>query len=155
MTLLAIILLIILGIFLLVIELLVVPGAIIAATGGVCLLGSGIYLSYHTYGTFWGNVTLLSTVVLIIVSLVYTLKSKTWKNLMLHTSIDSKVETFDEDQIKVGDFGMTISRLAPMGKVLIKDSYVEAKSINEFIDQGKEIVVSQILNSQIIVKLKN
>ena len=155
MTLFAIILLIILGIFLLVIELLVVPGSIVAATGGVCLLGCGIYLSYHSYGSLWGNVTLISTIALIILALVYTLKSKTWKNLMLHTSIDSKVETFDEEQIKEGDSGMTISRLAPMGKVMINDAYVEAKSINEFIDQGKEIVVTQILNSQIIVKLKN
>jgi membrane-bound ClpP family serine protease len=155
MTILAIILLILLGILLLIVELLVIPGSIVAATGGVFLLGGGIYLSYHVYGSIWGHITLISTIVLIILTLVLSLKSKTWKNLMLHTSIDSKIETFDENQISVGDIGITISRLAPMGKVFIKNNYVEAKSINTFIDQGKEIVVSQILNSQIIVKLKN
>jgi len=155
MTIIAIILLIVLGILLLIVELLVIPGSIIAATGGVCLLGCGIYLSYHIYGSLWGHITLISTILLIVITLILTLKSKTWKNLMLHTSIDSKVETFDENHIKVGDTGVTVSRLAPMGKVFIKNTYLEAKSINTFIDQGKEIVVSQILNSQIIVKLKN
>jgi len=155
MTILAIILLILLGILLLIVELLVIPGSIVAAAGGVCLVGSGIYLSYHEYGSLYGHITLISTIILIIITLVLTLKSKTWKNLMLHTSIDSKVETFNESQINVGDTGVTVSRLAPMGKVFIKNTYLEAKSINTFIDQGKEIVVSQILNSQIIVKLKN
>jgi len=155
MTILAIILLILIGVLLLILELLVVPGAIIAATGGAILIGGGIYLSYHSYGNFWGHITLISTIILIIVTLVLTLKSKTWKKLMLHTSIDSKVETFNENQILAGDTGITVSRLAPMGKVLIKNVYVEAKSINQFIDQDKEVVVTQILNSQIIVKLKN
>ena len=155
MTILAIILLIIIGILLLIVELLVMPGSIVAATGGIVLLVGGIYLSYHSYGSLWGNITLISTIILIIATLILTLKSKTWKKLTLHTSIDSKVETFDENQILVGDTGVTVSRLAPMGKVFIKNTYVEVKSINKFIDQDKEVIVTQILNSQIIVKLKN
>lgn len=155
MTILAIILLIIIGVLLLIVEILIFPGSIVAATGGAVLLVGGVYLSYTTYGNTCGTITLISTIVLIIVTIVYSLKSKTWKSLMLNTSIDSKVETFNENEIHVGDTGITVSRMAPMGKILIKDQYIEAKSINSFIDQDKEIIVSQIINSQVIVKLKD
>ena len=61
--------------------------------------------------------------------------------MALKTNVESKVESVTETQIKPGDKGTTVSRLAPMGKVKINDITVEAKTADDFIDQDEEIVV--------------
>ena len=47
--------------------------------------------------------------------------------MALKTTIDSVAPTLVSDQIKVGDEGVTLSRLNPMGSVLINDVTVEAR----------------------------
>lgn len=155
MTIAGIILLIILGIILILLEFLVIPGVTIAGIGGFILLVGGVYLSYHYYGVETGNYTLAGTAVLIVASIVLALRSRTWKKLMLRSSIDSKVNVIEEDKINIGDKGVTISRLAPMGKIQVNDEYYEAKTLNDFIDPNIEIVVKKIENNIIIVKPLN
>jgi membrane-bound ClpP family serine protease len=73
---------------------------------------------------------------------------------MLKSTIDGKTNIINKERVKKGDQGITITRLAPMGRVLINDENVEAKS-EQFIDQNVEIEVEKILDNKIIVKLKN
>lgn len=155
MTALAIVLLIVFGILLILLEFLVVPGITIAGIGGLLLLGGGVYMSYNTYGSTIGSYTLLATFIILLIILYYSLRSKTWNKLMLNKSIDSHVEEVEEEKIKKGDIGVTITRLAPIGKVSVNDVEVEGKSIDKFIDQDTEIEVIKVLKNQIIVKLKN
>ena len=155
MTIIAIILLILIGIILILLEFLVVPGTTIAGIGGLLLMGSGVYLSYTTYGTQIGHYTLLGTFLFIIISFYFSLKTKTWKKMMLNSKIDSKIDNISGKDIKPGDFGKTITRLAPIGKAVVNDSYYEAKSIDKFIDENTDIKVIKIVGNQIIVKLKN
>ena len=61
----------------------------------------------------------------------------------------------EEDEVKIGDTGLCISRLAPMGKVLVNDEYYEAKANNVFIDQNTEVIVIKIENGKLVVKPKN
>ena len=56
--------------------------------------------------------------------------------MQLHTQIDSTVEGVDES-IQEGDIGMTQGRLAPMGKVRVGNSVVEAESRSGYIEIGK------------------
>lgn len=155
MTIAGIILLIILGIVLILLEFLVIPGVTIAGIGGFILLAGGVYLSYHYYGVETGNYTLAGTAVLITGSIVLALRSRTWKKLMLRSSIDSKVNEIEEGKINIGDTGVTISRLAPMGKIQVNDEYYEAKTLNDFIDPNVEVVIKKIENNIIIVKPLN
>ncbi|MCK4665022.1 MAG: NfeD family protein [Bacteroidales bacterium] len=155
MTYIAIILLILIGIILILLEFLVVPGTTIAGIGGLLLMGSGVYLSYTTYGTQVGHYILLGTFLFIIISFYFSLKTKTWKKMMLNSKIDSKVDNISGKDIKPGDFGKTITRLAPIGKAIVNGSYYEAKSIDKFIDENTDIKVIKIVGNQIIVKLKN
>ena len=92
-------------------------------------------------------------IVFIILSIYLSLKSKTWNKLMLKSQIDGKTNIINEESIKKGDTGITITRLAPMGRVLINGENVEAKA-EQFIDQNVEIEVEKILDNKIIVKLK-
>ncbi len=155
MMVLAIIGLIVLGLLLLFLELFVVPGITIAGIGGGLLLLGGVVLSFVEYGTAIGFITLVSTFSLLIIGLVYAFKSKTWKSIALNKAIDSKVNTLELDEVMAGDKGKAISRLAPMGKILINDQYYEAKSLNEFIEQESEVEVIKVNNGKIIVKPLN
>ncbi len=124
MTVFVIVLLLLLGIVLLLLEFLVVPGVTIAGIGGVIMMGGGIYLAYTTYGSTVGHIILLSVLVVNIVLIMYALKSRTWKKFMLESKVDSSVDT-DTPEINVGDTGSCVTRLAPMGKVRIGDIVVE------------------------------
>lgn len=155
MSLFAIILLIILGIFLFVVEFLIIPGITIAGIGGALLIFSGIYLSYDQYGLFTGNIVVAGTVFLMFLTMYYSLKSKTWKKTMLHSQIDGKVNVFENPDVNVGDVGHAITRLAPMGQVEVNGSYYEAKSLDILIDQETEIEVVKVYPDKLIVKPKN
>ena len=147
--------LILIGFFLILLEFLVVPGITVAGLGGLAFIAGGVYMSYDNFGNKIGNYTVLVVFILLLIVLYFALRSRTWKNLMLRSSVDSKSNEIDEDKIKIGDEGTTISRLAPMGKVIVNDEYYEAKSLHKFIDENTEIIVTKILNTNIIVKPKN
>lgn len=59
-----------------------------------------------------------------------------------------------DDAIKEGDIGMTQGRLAPMGKVRVGDSVVEAESRSGYVEENREVVVLKVYKNKIIVKLK-
>ena len=149
----AIILLIVLGIFLFVVEFLLVPGITIAGIGGAALMAVAVYSAYKTHGSAVGNYTLLATLVLSIGGFAYALRAKTWTRLALSKNIDSKVEVgLENEAVKVGDRGIALTRMAPIGKVLINDIIVEGKSQEGFLDGKTPVEVIKVLNTQIIVK---
>ena len=163
MTILAIVLLIIFGIALLILEFLVLPGAIAGITG-VGLMGGGIYMTYTNYGLEAGTITLLATLILSVIALYYALKSNTWNKVMLTSAIKSKAfdkedtentEGTEEQSIKPGDTGITVSRLNPIGKVFINDEYIEAKATHAYVEPSTDVEVVKVFPNQIVVKPKN
>jgi membrane-bound ClpP family serine protease len=154
MSLLAIIIIIILGIFLLLVEFLVIPGFTVFGIGGFLFIFLGIGSAYYFHSVQTGNITLLCTVIASFSTMYYVFKQKTWKNMGLSANIESRNEPFDTQKIKPGDIGKTITRLAPMGKAMVNDITCEAKSTGTFINENTEIEVIKVLNTQIIVKPK-
>jgi membrane-bound ClpP family serine protease len=57
-------------------------------------------------------------------------------------------------EIKVGDEGTSVSRLAPSGKALINNEIIEVHTFGEFIDQEKELTVISVKENKITVTLK-
>jgi membrane-bound ClpP family serine protease len=151
-----IIILILLGILLFIIEFLLIPGVGIAGIIGAALMIGGVILGYTYHGITTGNIILASTVVLSVITLVLVLKSKTWKKVMLNTKIEGKVNSIEKNgnKLNVGDTGTTITRLNPMGKVLIEGQYYEAQALNMLIDEGTEIIITKISGKKIIVEPK-
>jgi membrane-bound ClpP family serine protease len=149
-----IIFLIVLGMLLFIIEFLLIPGITIAGIGGAISLVTGIVFSFTSYGTKTGFIVLSCTVLLLGVLTVMKLRSRTWKKFMLKTSIDSKVDTVGaaEGKVKQGDRGVTVTRLAPGGKVLVNGDYFEAKSVDILIDPRQEIEVIRVEDNKLIVK---
>jgi membrane-bound ClpP family serine protease len=153
MSILAIILLIVLGILLFVVEFLLIPGVTIAGIGGAILMAVAVYMSYKTHGNTVGNYTLIATLILTLGGFAYALRAKTWRKLMLNKDIDGRVEVgLQNNTIKVGDRGEAITRMAPVGKVMINGLVVEGKSQRGFLDEHTPVEVIKVLNTQVIIK---
>lgn len=151
-----IIFLIILGIVLFLIEFLLVPGITIAGIGGAILMIGGVIMAYHYHGNAVGNYTLIGTAILAFITVFFVLKTKTWRYIMLDTKIEGKVNVVSgqEQKVNVGDVGETVTRMNPVGKVLVNGEYFEGKSIDKFIDQKTTVEVVKVLSNKIIVKPK-
>ncbi len=144
--------LILVGLVLLVLEILVIPGAGIAGVIGFLLMVSGVWLAYIKEGSAGGNITLLATILLNVTLIILILRSKTWKRTQLKTSVSGKVRTFENMDLKVGMHGKTISRCAPTGKAAFSDNYVEVDAGTTYLKTGTTIEIIKINGNKIFVK---
>ncbi len=144
--------LILLGIVLFLMEVLVIPGIGFAGIGAFVLIGLGVMLSYQHYGNEVGNYTLIGSLMFFAGMTYYALRAKTWKRLTLESSIDSKVNVLEKEEVNIGDEGIAVSRLAPMGRVMIKNKVYEGKSSGEYVTENTPVVIVKVNGSNIIVK---
>jgi membrane-bound ClpP family serine protease len=154
MTVLGIVLLVLAGVLLFLLEFLVVPGVTIAGIGGLLCFSGAVYLAFENLGTTEGVIVLIVVVITIIIALIYGLRAKTWKRISLGTQIKSRVTNVDSLDIKPGDTGVSLTRLGPIGKVMIGEKRCEGQSIGPYIDENSEIEVVQIKTNHVIVKPK-
>lgn len=149
-----VIFLVILGILLFLVEFLIVPGITIAGIGGAISIIAGVVMAFYYEGPATGLIVLISTAFLIGLTAVFMLKAGTWKKLMLNKAIDGKVDfvRMEEGRIKTGDRGRTITRLNPMGRVMVGEEYYEAKALDELIQQNTDVEIVKIESNKIIVK---
>ncbi len=148
-----VIILIVLGILLFVIEFLLVPGVTIAGIGGLILTVFGVYKAFNDFGSSIGAWVLIGTLMLSVFVIAMSLRARTWNRLMLKTNVNSTVDTdITEDQIKTGDIGISMTRLAPMGKIEVNGIVREAKSTEGYIDEHTKIVVVSVEGTRISVK---
>lgn len=134
-----IIILLILGVVLLALEIVALPGGV-AGFFGVLLIGVGVWQSYGQFGNNVGTIILICAIALCILMLILFMKAKTWKRFSLNEEVDSKVNQL-EPAVKAGSRGVTISRLAPTGKALIDGEQMEVHAVNKFIDPDRPIEV--------------
>jgi len=148
----AIILIIVLGISLLLVEFFLVPGITIAGIAGLLVMGVGVYASYAFHPSSTGNIVLFSTLAANMLTIAIAFRSRTWQKMGLSSSIESKNITFDQEKIKAGDQGQTLTRMNPMGKIQVNEIICEAKTQGDFLNPGQHIVVTKVTSNQIIVK---
>ncbi|OYT14720.1 MAG: hypothetical protein B7C24_16825 [Bacteroidetes bacterium 4572_77] len=139
------------GLLLLILELLVIPGTTVVGIAGFILMVVGIWNSFMHYGNSIGFMVLGATVAVSGGVLYYSLRSNTWNKAMLHTAIDSKVNT-EASVLNIGDQGKSISRINPMGKALFDNAFYEVSSFGGFIDEDVEIKIVEIQGNKILVE---
>lgn len=155
MNLLIIVFLIFLGIVLLLIEFTILPGITIAGIGGLLLFAYSIYLAFTSYGTLVGFITLGFVLIVSPVLVVKLFKGKSGKKMVLHTVLSGFTNEINEEKVKIGDIGITVGRLAPMGKIKVNDEVVEVKSTGTLIDPGEKVRIIHIEKSLITVEPLN
>ncbi|MBP8904245.1 MAG: NfeD family protein [Paludibacteraceae bacterium] len=152
MDILIVIALLLLAIIFLLIEFFLIPGVSVAGGAGIVLMVVSVWYAYSHLGAVAGNITLVGSIALTGFSVWAFLRSRALEKMSLKTNITGKVDKIDEEFIKVGDHGVTISRLAPMGKIRVNGLIMEAKTSDEFIDQNEQVVVLEVYNTNVLVE---
>jgi len=142
------------GIFLFVVEFMLIPGISIAGIGGAVFIIGGITISFIEFGPSTGFMVLAGTAISLAIVVTLMLRTGTWKKFMLTTSIDSKVDLVhkEDGKVKPGDRGETITRLNPMGKVQVNGEFYEAKAMDILIDPKTPVEVIAVETNRLIVK---
>ncbi len=140
------------GIALIIIEIIFVPGTTIVGVMGLLMGGYGIYQSYELFGNSTGHMVFGTAAVLTIASTIYSFKSNAWKKLALKGSIDAKVNENMTMHLSVGQEGMTVSSLKPVGKVEFDNQEYQATSLGNFIEEQKSVKIIKIERNKIFVE---
>jgi membrane-bound ClpP family serine protease len=141
------------AIFLILAEIFLLPGITIAGIGGALFAIGGVAYAYSV-GVMTGNITLGSSIVVFGGIFLWLLRRDSFSRVALKTDIDSTLSSPRDENLRIGDEGITSSRLAPIGKARFRDITVEAKSLNDFIDENTPVVIIQIEGYNVIVESK-
>lgn len=142
--------LIIIGLLLLFAEILLIPGVGFAGILGLVSLGGSCFYAFNQMGGTVGAIVTAVNVALVVGLSIYVLRAKTWKRLSLDTNINSKAVA--DTGLAVGDRGVTVSRLAPMGSVRFDTELVEVKALEGFVDPEVEVEIVLMEDGKIYVK---
>lgn len=139
------------GLVLLLVEILFVPGTTIVGIIGFVVLAIGVGLSFKYFGRETGWMTLGTTAVLAGVTLYISFKSNLWSRFALKSTNTGRVNE-DPVGITVGEEGVALSALRPIGKAEIGKRTFEVKTLGAYVETGKRIRIIQIVSNQIIVE---
>lgn len=152
MSILIIILLIIAGLLFFIVEVFLIPGISIAGiVSAVCLLYANYY-AFAYLGVTEGLITLLASGIGCVIITVWFMRSKMLDRLALKKDITSKVINKAVKNIRVGDTGISITRLALIGNADFDGNIVEVKSADGFLNEKVPLIVERIDEGIIIVK---
>jgi membrane-bound ClpP family serine protease len=149
---LAVILLIFFGLGFIIAEIIFVPGTTLLGLFGLIFTIIGIIISYISFGAGVGTIVLVVAGTIGVGALVYSLKSGVWEKFALKGSINSKVNEGEKEVLQVGEEGITISSLRPVGKGEFKDKIYEVTTLGNFLTTDTKIRIVSIKNNKIIVE---
>lgn len=144
--------LIVVGVLLIIAELVLIPGVFVAGTLGLASLVGSCYFAFSEWGQMGGVIVIGVNVVLLVVFVVLALRSKTWRRFTLDTNIDSHTDATPVDKgVSMGQRGVTVTRLCPMGRVKIGDLFLEVTSQDGVVNAGVEVEVCLIDDNKVYV----
>lgn len=142
--------LILVGLVLIFVEILLVPGIGVAGVLGLLSIAGSCFYAFYDMGTTAGFIVTIVNALLLVGLTVYVLRAKTWKRMSLETNIDTKA--VEEAVLSVGDKGKTVTRLAPMGSARFGNNLVEVKALEGMLDPGISVKVVLIEDNKIYVR---
>lgn len=144
--------LLLIGLALIIVELVFVPGTTVVGLLGLIFAIVGIVISYSHFGTDVGFYIMLAMLATTLGTLFYSFRSGAWSRFSLKSSIDSKVNEGIMAAVHVGDEGITISTLRPIGKAEFNSKTFEVKTSGNYVDRGAKVKITQIESHQIVVE---
>lgn len=146
-----IITLILVGLLLIAAEILLVPGVGVAGILGLMAMGGSCYYAFYEFDNTVGAIVTAVNALLIAALTFYVLRANTWKRMSLETSIDTKALDDDSQYVSLGEVGVALSRMAPMGTVRFGDKTFEAKTLEGIVDPGTQVHVVLIEDGKVYV----
>ncbi len=166
-------LLLLVGVLLLGVEVLVLPGFGAAGISGLIAIAAGLVLSFQGFvvpdpSLPWEGTLLIKNLAQVLGSFMFAFLislfmirfvlprlSKIVKGPYLEATLSqSHVDATTALCVKPGDTGIAHSFLRPSGKIMINNKKIDAITQGEFIDQGTIVVIDRIDRNRVIVKPK-
>ena len=147
--------LIIAGLILFIIEVFLLPGVSIAGIiSAACMLYANYY-AFDSLGTLPGCITLAISAIGVIAITIWFMRSKTVDKLSLKKTIDYKPEPLKGLNLKAGDEGVALTRLALIGNAEFDGNIIEVRSTGDFIEEKSRIRVNRIRDGIVLVEKTN
>ncbi len=147
--------LILLGISMVVIEIVFVPGTTVVGLIGFGLSIMGVILSFRYFGTTIGTTTATGTAVASAFILYFTFKSNVWGRFASKATMASRVNEEEMRDLSEGTEGIAVSALRPIGKAELNGKFYEVKTFGGYLETGTRIKVISIHAHQVIVEQIN
>lgn len=141
-----------LGIIFFLLEIFFLPGITVGGLAGLIFVGAAIWYAFEFIGQTAGFITIIGGIIAMGFAIWGFLRSKALEKMSLHAQVDSKVDALKDIHLAVGDRGVTVSRLAPIGKVRFDNQVIEVKSLDGFVDQSVEVEVVEVSTFGIVVR---
>lgn len=146
------VILVLLATVLLTVEVALIPGFGVAGVLGILSMLASVFYAFFVVGNVAGWITIIVSGLICVSLFLWALYGKSLDRLALKKNIDSNVKGDELDKIKVGDRGITKTRLALIGEANINGEIVEVKSEMGFINENEGIVVIRISGGTIYVE---
>jgi len=144
--------LIVFGIILVVAEVVFVPGTTIVGILGLICLGIGLYKSFIFFDEAIAYSILGGTTLLFGIITYYVFTTRIWEKFSLKQQIDSKFNSGKLDGLNVGNQGVTVSSVKPIGNAEFGGKVYEVKSLGSFIEENNAVEIIKIENNTITIK---
>ncbi len=144
--------LVLIGLLLIIVEVVFIPGTTLVGILGVIFLGVAVMSSYRNYGNEVGFYVLLGTATCTAVALFFSFRSQAWSRFANKSAISSKVNEGMTGSLTLGEEVKAISSLKPMGTVQFKSGAFEVKTLGDYVDVGTKVKIVHLQSNQIIVK---
>lgn len=144
--------LILLGIGIIIVEVIFIPGTTVVGILGFIISIYGVYLGYEYFGTPTGHYIFVAGLVATTIAIVGAFKSGAWDRFSLKESMDSRVNDDYQVDIKVGDIGESVSSLKPIGKGIFSEQVVEVRTNGDYIRESNKIKVIRVDGRKIFVE---
>lgn len=147
-----IIALLLIGLTLIIVELVFIPGTTVVGLLGLIFSIVGIVFCYKHFGSTTGFYVLIGALATTLAALFISFRSGAWSKFSHKGAIESKVNEGMFASLNVGDEGKTLSTLRPIGKAEFKSNQYEVKTLGDYVESGKNVRITQIRSNQIIVE---
>ncbi len=145
-----VIVLILVGIALVIVEMIFIPGTTILGLVGAFLMIFGIFMAYSDFGAQTGTVVLIVTLFAGGLLTFVSFKAGFWGKFALKDTNKAKFNEEYLPHLSENDEGVTVSDLRPIGKAEFGDKTFEVRTYGNMIKSGTKVKVIKVENNNII-----
>jgi len=140
------------GLALVILELIFIPGTTVVGLLGLVFSIIGIVVTYNHFGGNAALYLLLAMLAVSLATLVFSFRTAAWGKFSLKSSIDSRVNEGLLQAVSIGDEGVTLSSLRPIGKAEFNHKTYEVKTSGGYVNTGEKVKIIRIESHQIVVE---
>lgn len=152
-----VIIIFVLGLGLLLLELLVIPGFGVAGILGIIAVIVSLFMSFPDIPSALAAIG--AAALLTVIGAIYILRrvpeSRLWKKLSLETRLEHpgfEEDDPDDPAIKIGATGVAVSPLRPSGTIQVGEFRIDAVSNGAFIPRGETVEIVRIVGNRVTVR---